>query len=180
MRYFLYLSICCFLGCQTTKDQSQQKTIPSVKKAIFEAYTIEDIPVYDYSQLEPMLNKKNDTTYVVNFWATWCKPCVAELPYFETLHKERSGEAFKVILVSLDFKKKIASNLIPFLNKNKIAADVVVLSDPDANSWIDKVSENWSGAIPATIVYNKNQRAFYEQSFESQKELNDIIAPFIK
>lgn len=123
------------------------------------------IPSYNFEELTPLLSKNNDTTYVVNFWATWCKPCIQELPAFEKLNETYSDKKVKVLLVSLDFPEKIASQVIPFIEKNKIKSEVVLLDDADANSWIPKVSETWSGAIPATLLYKNNERKFYEQSF---------------
>ncbi|QYJ67538.1 TlpA disulfide reductase family protein [Flavobacterium litorale] len=137
-------------------------------------YTKDDISVkaYKYDGLEYFLNRKdNDTTYVVNFWATWCVPCVKELPYFEQLNTNYKDEKVKVLLVSLDMRKMIDSKLIPFLEEKKLESEVIVMTDPDSNSWIPKIDSTWSGAIPATIIYNKNKRKFYERSF-TYDELN--------
>jgi len=99
-----------------------------------------------------IFQQKNDTTYVINFWATWCAPCVKELPYFEKLNQKYTDKKVKVILVSQDFSKQLEKKLKPFLEKNKLQSEVLVLIDPDANSWIDKVNPAWSGAIPATVI----------------------------
>ncbi|KAF0202251.1 MAG: hypothetical protein FD170_1977 [Bacteroidetes bacterium] len=134
----------------------------------------QEIAVVDFTQLQPLLDKRNDTTYVVNFWATWCLPCIKEMPYFQQIHENFSDRKVKVILVSLDFEKQIKSRLIPFIEKNRLTAEVILLNDPDANSWIDKVNPKWSGALPATVIYNKNFQGFYEQSF-TYNELEQII-----
>jgi len=134
----------------------------------------QDIRITDFKGLEPLLNQQNDTTYVINFWATWCMPCVKELPYFQQIHDEFSQEKVKVILVSLDFLKHLDTRLKPFLQKNKLSPEVILLNDPDSNAWIDKVSPDWSGAIPATVIYNRNFRNFYEKSF-TYEELQTII-----
>ena len=109
--------------------------------------------------------QKNDSIYVVNFWATWCKPCVRELPAFEKIASEYSNKKVKILLVSLDFPDKIEDQVIPFIKKNNIQSEVVLLDDADANSWIPKISPQWSGAIPATVIYKNDTRKFYEQSF---------------
>jgi len=130
----------------------------------------QNIKIYDYESIAPLLSEGCETTHVINFWATWCKPCVAELPYFEKL----TAEGIKVTLVSLDMPSMIDTHLIPFLNKENIKSEVVVLNDPDANSWISKVDPNWSGAIPSTIFFKNNKRAFYEQSFNYESLLKTL------
>jgi thiol-disulfide isomerase/thioredoxin len=135
------------------------------------------INAYDFDRLEYFLKKQNDTTYVVNFWATWCVPCVEELPYFEKLNAEYKADKVKVLLVSLDMHKMIESKLIPFMKEKQLKSDVVLLRDPDADSWIPKVDSTWSGAIPATVIYNKDKRKFYEKSF-TYAELESEIKNF--
>jgi thiol-disulfide isomerase/thioredoxin len=137
------------------------------------------VPVHDFEGLQPFLQKQNDTIYVINFWATWCKPCVEELPAFENLHVKYHDQKVKVLLVSLDFIKNYDSRLLPFIKDKKIQSQVVLLNDPRSNEWIDKVSPQWSGAIPATLVYRNNQRTFYERSFTAS-ELEAEVQKFIK
>jgi len=134
----------------------------------------QDIRVLDYRQLKPYLEKKNDTTYVVNFWATWCLPCVKEMPYFQKIHYHYAGSGVKVLLVSLDFVNHIESRLKPFIQKHQLTPEVLVLNDPDANSWISQVHPAWSGALPATLVYNRHSVDFYEKSF-TYEELEQIV-----
>lgn len=139
----------------------------------------QDLVVFEkYDALEKELFKENDTLYVVNFWATWCAPCVKELPYFETFSNENSTQKVKVILVSLDFEKQKESKLIPFLKKKKITSNVVLLLEKDYNNWLPKVDKNWSGSIPATLLIKGNKRQFVEKEFESAKELKEYITTF--
>ena len=78
--------------------------------------------IYKADQLVNRINAGSDTLYVVNFWATWCKPCVAELPAFQNLHDSLGKTKLKVLLVSMDFKEDMKAKLIPFLKKNKYTA----------------------------------------------------------
>jgi len=133
---------------------------------LLSSFTHEHQPrVLSFNDFEPHLHFLNDTTYLVNFWATWCTPCVDELPAFERIRKEYERKNVKVLLVSLDFPRQLDSRLVPFLEKHGIGSEVVLLDDPDANKWIDKVDPEWSGAIPATLIYNKSSREFHEGSF---------------
>lgn len=124
-------------------------------------------------EAELLTNLSPDTTYVVNFWATWCGPCIKELPYFEELNALYEGQAFKQVLVSLDDPKLLASKIIPFLEKNKIESKVVLLADGKANSWIDKVDPRWSGAIPITLILRGTEKKFYEKEFHSTFEIEE-------
>ncbi|MCF6347562.1 MAG: TlpA family protein disulfide reductase [Flavobacteriaceae bacterium] len=147
-------------------------------KVIISSNENEVIEVYNYSELELILNTIDDNTYVINFWATWCAPCVKELPYFQELHNTYDKGNVKVILVSLDFPDKLESQLIPFVVKKNITAQVILLDDPNENIWIPKIDKSWSGALPATLIYNKNKRVFYEQSFTKEllfKEIEKFI-----
>ncbi|UMB53250.1 TlpA family protein disulfide reductase [Lutibacter sp. A64] len=131
------------------------------------------IPVYNFSELEPLLYTDSEKIHIVNFWAMWCAPCVKELPIFQAY--EKNNENVEMIFVSLDFPEDIETKLKPFLEKKGITSKVVLLDDPDANTWIDKIDPNWSGAIPFTIVFNKNKRSFHERAFENIEDLETEI-----
>ncbi len=135
--------------------------------------------VVNFAEFEAYLSNTSDTTYIINFWATWCKPCVEELPYFENLTRDFSEMPVKVLLVSMDFENQIEKRVIPFLEEEKIQSEVVVLVEPNANAWIDKVDPRWSGAIPATVIYKSDQRSFYGDQFASYEELKSIIESYL-
>ncbi|HUR30619.1 MAG TPA: TlpA disulfide reductase family protein [Saprospiraceae bacterium] len=133
----------------------------------------------NYDELKPLLSKDNDTTYVFNFWATWCSPCVKELPYFIQLDSLYGAEAFRLVLVSLDFKKDYLRKLQPFVKEKGLEEHVLVLEDSRSNYWINDIDKIWGGSIPATLVVKGNQRAFYERTFHDVKELSDIVKPLL-
>ena len=132
------------------------------------------IEVFDFENFQSLLHKKNDSIYIINFWATWCKPCVKELPGIEKIQQEYSDKKVKVILTSLDFPDKIKSQLIPFIKKMNLKSQVLVLDEPDANAWIPKVDTAWSGAIPASLIYNKNKRIFHNKPLTYEELKNKI------
>ncbi|MDO5969871.1 TlpA disulfide reductase family protein [Flavivirga aquimarina] len=136
------------------------------------------LEIYDYEGIEKFLNKKDDKIYVINFWATWCAPCVKELPYFEKLNSEYRDKNVEVILISLDFPHLYESKLKPFIKKRGLKSKVIALNDDDMNTWIPKVNKDWSGAIPATIIYKNDSSKFFEQSFtydELETELKQFL-----
>jgi thiol-disulfide isomerase/thioredoxin len=143
-------------------------------KIAFEKVT--SIKTYTYKELKPLLEKKNGKTYVVNFWATWCAPCLKELPAFEKINKVYSNKNVEVLLVSLDFPKQVKKRLIPFINQKKVRSKVVLLNDVNEDFWIKAIDSSWSGALPATIIYSEKGRAFYEQSFDYEKLETELKA----
>jgi len=136
------------------------------------------VPVIGFKELSQILSTSNDTTFVVNFWATWCIPCVKELPEFDKLKNHYLNKKLKILLISLDFKKDLYSRLIPFLKNKNIHHQVYLFSEADPNSWIPKIDPDWSGAIPATLIFNKSKRVFRESSITFD-ELNAIVKPLI-
>lgn len=119
-------------------------------------------------ELNAVINTKSEQIKVINFWASWCGPCVKELPYFSAISD--SGKA-EVTLVSLDFPQEL-SKAKSLLEKKKINLDSYLLDEDD---YIDRIEKSWSGAIPATIIINsKGERSFYEKSFTNE-ELNILI-----
>jgi len=134
---------------------------------------------YSYEELKPLLEKKDDKTYVINFWATWCAPCVKELPAFEKLNEEYASKNVEVLLVSLDFPKQKEKKLIPFIVRKNLQSKVVILDDINEDVWIKAIDSSWSGAIPATIIYNKNSRNFYEKYFDYET-LEAELQTFLK
>jgi thiol-disulfide isomerase/thioredoxin len=142
--------------------------------AVIEDSLVNDsIKVYNFNDFEPLLYSKEKNIKIINFWATWCVPCVKELPFFEEYANANSN--VQVLLVSLDFAEDIHSKLPAFIKKRGISSEVVVLDDPNANAWIDKVDPNWSGAIPFTIIFNGDKRLYFERSFESAKDIESVV-----
>ena len=133
--------------------------------------------IVNFEEFQHTLTRDNDTLYVVNFWATWCAPCVKELPFFERMHEEFADANVKVVLVSLDFDDRLDNSLYPFIAKHNLQSEVIVLDDPKANQWIPKVDDSWSGAIPATLAFQGDTRVFKTGSFATYEELKAFIQP---
>jgi thiol-disulfide isomerase/thioredoxin len=178
MRTLLGLIVLVFVfSCKkATEETSLNKTVPQEHK--MDISSDYELDVYDFDGLEPLLSTTSEKTYVVNFWATWCVPCIKEMPYFEKLNAEYKDQNVEVLLVSLDFPKDYDKKLKNFINKHNLKSKVVALNDVDSNRWIPKVSEEWSGAIPATIIFNKDKSTFYERTF-NYSELETEVKQFL-
>lgn len=164
----VFLLVSFTLGCQSSGETDQVEQAEKKPKPLYVSYE-------KFDDIAPLFNKNNDTTYVINFWATWCKPCVEELPYFEDLYAAYSDKKVKIILVSLDFPNQIESKFIPFLEERQLGPDIALLLDGDANTWIDRVNPEWGGAIPVTLVYKNEVSTFHSTQFASFDELEEIV-----
>jgi thiol-disulfide isomerase/thioredoxin len=178
MKYRLtFFVLLLVVSCKTDQKTETVQT-DNVKDEVAKADDIK-LEIHDFNGLEPYLTKTDDKTYVVNFWATWCAPCVKELPHFEQLNKNYKDKQVEVILVSLDFPSQYEKKLKPFIKKYDLQSKILVLDDVDQNTWIPKINKNWDGAIPVTIIYNKDKREFYDHTF-TYAELETELKKFLK
>lgn len=117
-----------------------------------------------------------DTVYIINFWATWCGPCVRELPVFDALAKQYQAQPVKILLVSLDFKDDVAKKLPQFVARKRLLPEVLWLSETNANVFIPKIAPSWEGAIPATLIRNP-QKSFqrFIEGMITEGQIIDIV-----
>ncbi len=129
-------------------------------------------------KIDPLLarTEHKDTMYVINFWATWCKPCIEELPAFDSLFILKNKLPVKVILVSLDFKEDLDKKVIPFLKKHGIQTECVLLDEVNGNDFINKISPAWSGAIPATLFKKGKNKELVEDKMKLAELLDHLEA----
>jgi thiol-disulfide isomerase/thioredoxin len=124
-------------------------------------------------QLQERIKNGKDSTYVVNFWATWCAPCIKELPHFEKLSQENKSDKLAVILISVDFKSKLTSAVVPFVKRKNIKNQVFLLNESNPQEYIDRIDPSWSGSIPATLFIKNNKRKFVESEFTYDQLLTE-------
>lgn len=151
---------------QATPDQT-----PEADSPVMVVETFED--------LQTLYGQDEETFYLVNFWATWCKPCVEELPLIEGLHDKMKDQKLKILLVSIDFPKELESRVIPFVESRKLRSEVVLLADKRMDNWIRAVNEKWDGAIPATVMMYKGKEQFHVGKF-TEEQLYSAIAQLLQ
>lgn len=139
----------------------------------------QDIKPYTLDDLFHRVGADNtatgDTIYVINFWSTFCAPCVGELHEFNTLEKKFAGQPLKVILVSLDFKDDMEKGKLEgFVQRKRLTPECVWLNERDPNEFIPRVDQGWQGSIPATLMLYpaKKQRQFMEGTITANKLKN--------
>jgi thiol-disulfide isomerase/thioredoxin len=103
---------------------------------------------------------------VINFWSTWCKPCIEEIPHFIKVADSLKSKGVELLLVSLDTKQVYNSGTLKsFIQKKGWKRNMVWLNETDADHYCPVVDSKWSGVIPVTLIINpsKNYRQFYEE-----------------
>lgn len=149
--------------------------------AIFFAFTLfPQVPIIKLEQLQyRVLKNNNDTLYVVNFWATWCGPCVKELPAFEKANQNFAQQPVKILLISCDSPNE-AANVARFSNKKNLNAEIAILAAGDPNRWIPQLDQSWSGSIPATLMYKGGKKVFFYEGDMNYEKLSSTIQKKLK
>ena len=138
------------------------------------------VPVIKFPQLQEIMAHRTDTTYVINFFATWCDPCKEEFPAFQQWSAQQLEKKVRLLFVSLDFKRERTRALATFLKTHHVRNDVVLLDETDYNAWINRVDSSWNGNLPMTLVISgrDRRRHAYPQTF-TLDTLRATVAPFI-
>ena len=133
--------------------------------------------ITDYNDLFAKFTKNDEKLYVINYWATWCKPCIEELPEFMEVNNElKDNTNFKMILVSLDKYSALETDLKSFIEKKNMPSDVYLMSDNNRQmEWIPLVNERWSGAIPATALYKNGKQLSFSEGTLTKEQLKELI-----
>lgn len=143
------------------------------------------VDVLSLDVLLKRVEQKNDTTYVINFWATWCGPCIKELPYFDLLADKYSDKPIKVLLVSLDMTTGTQKRVASFAKNKNIQSELILLNESSPHLFIDRIALQWSGSIPATMVLNSNYhkkelKKQFKEAELSFEELDALVEPLTR
>ncbi|MGH9833978.1 MAG: TlpA family protein disulfide reductase, partial [Blastocatellia bacterium] len=113
----------------------------------------------DFNKFKDAANGK---VLVINFWATWCGPCIAEFPEFVALDRKYRAKGVKIVGISADEVTDIKRKVIPFIRRQKVRFDIVVQETDDPQQMIDAVYKEWAGELPATFIYDKQGNLTYK------------------
>ena len=118
----------------------------------------------------------SSTPLVINFWASWCAPCIKEIPWFEKSIATFKDQNVQLILVSLDFEEDYPKGIAAFAKKNNYQSKIVWLDETNADEFCPKIDEKWDGAIPVTLMVNKKRqyRQFYAQQLPEQRLILEL------
>ncbi|MEM6628591.1 MAG: thioredoxin domain-containing protein [Bacteroidota bacterium] len=137
----------------------------------------QEVKIIDFPGFEDRIQRSNDTLYIYNFWATWCRPCVKELPYFTQLDSSFAEQKVKVEFISLDLLDQLEVAVKPMVKRKLPESRVLLLNAPKYHEWIDKVSPEWSGAIPASLFVHKGREIY---TFKQQSFTYDELSTYVE
>lgn len=124
----------------------------------------QDNELVKLDKLQQLIQNEKEHIQVINFWATWCAPCLKELPLFERVNLDRKDVRVRLVSMDMDLDPD-PEKVRKFVIRKKIQSEVLILDEKNPNLWIDKLDKNWSGALPATLVVNNKtgKRKFVER-----------------
>lgn len=135
----------------------------------------QEVNVIKFPELQKRILTADAEVTIFNFWATWCGPCVKELPHFESY---AGNEKVKVYLVSLDFEEDL-EKVKKFVAGKGLKSEVLFLNEKNYNTFMDKISKEWTGAIPATLFVDKWGKTYFHEKAFTKEELDDKIKSYL-
>jgi thiol-disulfide isomerase/thioredoxin len=144
-------------GCSIKWSDKRQSAIDSLKKWDAEPVTLDTIDAPAVAKLV-----KNDTKNVllVNVWATWCGPCVQELPEMVTMHRMYNDRDVELVTISLDDPAQKA-HALERLTQDHVAAVNYLFNSTDRDKLAEALDAKWAGPVPYTLLIAPGGRIFY-------------------
>lgn len=146
-------------GCQIKRVGG--KTITMAQPAAKAPVTNDLVKLLKPAEFAKLKADSAGKVLLINFWATWCAPCIAEFPEFVKIDQEFRDKGVRLISISTDEKSDLEKMVIPFLKKQKATFEAFLSDADDPQELIDVVDKNWSGALPATFVFDKKGKLSY-------------------
>ena len=174
MKFLIPVLLLTLSLCTCDSAEESNKPLPNFGRA-------DRAIVYDdFDAIEPLFQQDSDTTYLINFWATWCKPCREEIKLLQRLEVEDHSKPLKIVLVSLDREEGTVEKVAEFLKENGPDLSSIILTDPDDATWGKTIDRVWSGSLPTTIIYRGELRYVYRRAFNTFADLERAVEPMVK
>lgn len=171
----LLVCLLFFSGCLKEDTEKKQQTMNE--------FSYEDeIPLIDEVWLKNKIDNRNGKILFVNFWATWCIPCVEEFPALVEIYNKHKNSDFEFLSISVDLISDVETKVKPFLSDQSAEFKVVIVEEKRSDEVINLINPDWNGAIPVTVIYDKDGKRqefiaeaknydFFNKSIEKVKAL---------
>ena len=161
-------------GCTDPGDGAREQSFRSI------VGPATDPPHYtDPAAVAPLFAQRNDTAFLINFWATWCRPCLEELPLLQQLADREPDLPLAIVLVSLDTKPEDVDRVPNFLRRAGVTLPSLILSAQDTD-WAKSFDRLWSGSLPTTLIYRNDLRYVYRRAFTTYPDLRAAVSPLVQ
>jgi thiol-disulfide isomerase/thioredoxin len=129
------------------------------------------------TELEKMI-KESKTPLIVNFWATFCVPCLQEIPHFQELTRKYKPQGVSILFVSLDLQKAYPDSIIKTAGKHNISEPIVWLNETNADYFCPKIDSSWTGGMPSSLFVNNATgfHKFFEEPLSKEQLEKEILA----
>jgi thiol-disulfide isomerase/thioredoxin len=101
---------------------------------------------------------------LVNFWATWCEPCIEEFPDLVKIDAEYKPRGLEFITISLDETEELNKGVPKFLGRVKSTMPAYLLDLEKQEEAFDIIDRDWPGALPFTLLYDGNGQVVFKRS----------------
>jgi thiol-disulfide isomerase/thioredoxin len=163
-------------GCRPKSPPPPAPSVAAVDSVRKEAGPVDPI---DQTGLKELVSKRNGRILFLNIWATWCAPCVEEFPDLIKLAQSYPGSEVEVVGISADYPDEVESKILPFMRKQNVPFRIYVAKFDHQEDFINSLNPSWSGALPATLVYDAGGKQGYFSvgagTFEKFKRVIDSV-----
>jgi len=146
-------------GCSikwASKQKSAQATLEKMNAEEVE------LTMIDVAGIKDLLENKSEKLRLINFWATWCSPCVAEFPELIKINRNYRKRKFEMITVSLDSPNR-NDQVLKFLTKTYASTRNYHFNSDDKYQLMDIVDKDWPGSLPYTIIVKPGGEILYKK-----------------
>jgi thiol-disulfide isomerase/thioredoxin len=148
---------------------------PVITALLFLRVSAQEAKSIKMPALESYINS-SDHPLIINFWATFCAPCVTEIPYLEATARRYKENKVELILVSLDPPAFFPRQVAEFLHRNKLQATIFWLDELNGNLIYPSFDKKWHGGIPATLFVNNatGYRKFFDRQL-TEPQVKQVV-----
>ena len=147
------------IGCSTKWAGKESQAQAFLAKAAAEPVSVTPVDADGLVALRTNLTGK---VRLINFWATWCSPCVAEFPDLVTLNRIYRIRDFEMTTVSVNDPDEQAK-VLAFLKKQEASNKNLIFASDDRDKLINAFDPQWQGAVPFTVVIDDKGKVVYRE-----------------
>ena len=146
-------------GCSTKWSDKRASAVESLKRWDQEPVSLDTIDERGVKELA-----KNDTQHLrlINVWATWCGPCVEELPELITINRMYRKRRFEMITISLDGVGN-KDQALRFLKEKHVSATNYIFDSDDRDKLAEALDRKWPGPVPYTLLIAPGGKVIYRK-----------------